>query len=311
MKYFYFLAFSIFLFSSCRPYKSTVEKPNQKTYEQFRGEQNIFSSNDGNIHYIDKGKGEVIVLLHGVPTSGWLYRNMIDGLVDNGYRVIVPDMLGYGASDSPKEYDLYSEEKHADRILDLMDDLQIKRWTQVMHDAGGLWTWELIKKQPDRITSLIILNTIIYENGFNPPIRFKPGFFARTAMWSYRNGISTNAMFHKLFKSGLIENKLNKIDVEGYKVSLLEGKTRGMYYFFSNTCNYLPDYSSIIKNLNIPKLLIWGKQDEFLVFNNMKNDVMTDLNLSEENIHLIEAKHFIQEEKPEEINTLILDFLKH
>jgi len=109
----------------------------------------------------------------------------------------------------------------------------------------------------------------------------------------------------------LIENKLNKIDIEGYKVPLLEGKTRGMYYFFSNTCNYLPDYSSIIKNLNIPKLLIWGKQDEFLVFNNMKNDVITDLNLSEENIHLIEAKHFIQEEKPEEINALILGFLKH
>jgi pimeloyl-ACP methyl ester carboxylesterase len=311
MKYFYFLALSIFLFSSCKPYKSTVEKPNQKTYSQFRDEQNIFSSTDGNIHYIDKGKGDVIVMLHGVPTSGWLYRNMIDELVDNGYRVIVPDMLGYGASDSPKGFEIYSEEKHADRFLNLMDSLKIEHWSQVIHDVGGLWTWELIKKQPDRITNLIILNTIIYESGFNPPIRFKPGFFARTAMWSYRNGISTNAMLNKLFKSGLIENNLNKIDVEGYKVPLLEGKTRGMYYFFSNTCNYLPDYSNIIKNLDIPKLLIWGKQDEFLVFDKMKKDIVKDLNLSEENIHLIDAKHFIQEEKPEEINTLILNFLKH
>ena len=300
------------LFSSCYPYKSTVSKPNQITYTQYRNEQKVFSSTNGNnIHYIDKGKGDVIVLLHGVPTSGWLYRNMIDDMVNNGYRVIVPDMLGYGASDSPKGYEVYSEENHAKRLLSLMDSLQVTHWTHIMHDAGGLWTWELIKQQPNRITNLIILNTIIYENGFNPPIRFKPGFFARTAMWSYRNGISTNAMLNKLFKSGLTKNDLNKIDFEGYKTPLIEGKTRGMYYFFTNTCNSLPNYNTVIKNLNIPKLLIWGKWDEFLVLSKIKEKVIKDLNLSEENIHIIEAKHFIQEEKAKEINNLILAFLKN
>jgi haloalkane dehalogenase len=170
---------------------------------------------------------------------------MIDQLSKN-YRVIAPDMLGFGSSDSPKGYDIYSEEKHASRLLDLMDALNVNNWTHVMHDAGGLWPWELFKKQPNRISKLVILNTIIYKEGFRPPIRFKPGIIAKTATWSYRNGITTNMMLNGLFKSGLTKNNLNKIDVEGYKKSLREGKTRAMYYFFSRTCNVLTDYSKVV-----------------------------------------------------------------
>jgi len=311
MKHFYFLLLCGFLLSSCKPYKSMLKKPNQITYSQFRSEQKTFSSTDGNISYIDKGKGKVIVLLHGVPTSGWLYRNMIDDLVVDGFRVIVPDMLGFGSSDSPKGYEIYSEENHAIRLLALMDFLQIEHWTQVMHDAGGLWTWELFKKQPNRITNLVILNTIIYEEGFDPPIRFKPGFFAKSAMWSYRNGISTNAMLRMLFKSGLTKNNLNKQDVEGYKTPLLENKTRAMYYFFSNTCNGLPDYKTIISKINIPTTVIWGENDSFLKWEPQRDSVIKDLKISSENIHLLNAKHFIQEEQPKKITKLILDFLKN
>ncbi|WP_415189552.1 alpha/beta fold hydrolase [Psychroserpens sp.] len=305
----YIFLLSVFLLSSCKAYKSKIIIPNQTTYSQFRNQQNVFKSVDGNIHYIDKGDGEVIVLLHGIPTSGWLYRKMIDELSQN-YRVIAPDMLGFGSSDSPKGYNIYSEEKHANRLLALMDALDVKNWIHVMHDAGGLWTWELFKKQPKRISKLVILNTIIYKEGFNPPISFKPGIIAKTAMWSYRNGISTNMMLNGLFKSGLTKNDLNKIDVEGYKKPLREAKTRAMYYFFSHTCNTLTDYSNVVSKIDIPVVVIWGKNDSFLKWNLQSNTVIKDLNISSDNIHLLDAKHFIQEEKPEQINTLILDFLK-
>ena len=305
----YAFLLSVFLLSSCSVYKSKDIKPNQITYSQFRNQQKIFKSVNGNIHFIDKGKGDVIVLLHGVPTSGWLYRNMIDELSQH-YRVIVPDMLGFGSSDSPKGYDIYTEENHAKRLLALMDSLNIKHWTHVMHDAGGLWTWELFKKEPNKISKLIILNTIIYEEGFDPPIRFKPGFFAKTAMWSYRNGITTNTMLRNLFKSGLTKNTLNKIDVEGYKKPLREGKTRAMYYFFSQTCNDLTDYSSLISKIDIPVSIIWGENDSFLKWNPQSQSVINDLKISSEHVHLINAKHFIQEEQPAQINSILLDFIK-
>lgn len=296
------------VFFSCKPYQSKMIKENQITYPMYREQQKSFNSKDGVIKYIDKGVGDVIVLLHGVPTSGWLYRKMIDEL-SKTHRVIVPDMLGFGSSDSPKGYSIYSEKKHADRLLALMDKLKIEKWTHVMHDAGGLWTWKLLKKQPNSIKNLVILNTIIYEEGFKPPIRLKKGFIARTAMWLYRNGITTNIMLKGLFKSGLNNNKLNKADVEGYKKPLKEGKTKGMYYFFTQTCNTLPDFSETLSSIDVPVLVIWGQTDKFLLLNPQKEKVIKDLNIYEKNIHLIDAKHFIQEEKPNAINTLILDFL--
>jgi pimeloyl-ACP methyl ester carboxylesterase len=118
-------------------------------------------------------------------------------------------------------------------------------------------------------------------------------------------------MLNGLFKSGLTKNNLNKIDVEGYKKSLREGKTRAMYYFFSRTCNVLTDYSKVVSKIDIPVAIIWGANDSFLKWKLQSDTVIKDLKISTDNIHLLDAKHFIQEEQPEKINTLILDFLKN
>jgi len=278
-------------------------------YTQFRKQQHALKSADGVIKYIDQGKGAVILLLHGVPTSSWLYRKMINELAMN-YRVIAPDMLGFGSSDSPPGYDIYEPVEHAKRLLGLMDSLEIKNWTHVFHDAGGLWTWELIKAASSRISNLIILNTIIYKEGFNPPIKLKKGLLTKFIMMLYRNGISTDSMLKGLFNGGLMENNLTKEELQGYKKPLIEGKTKSLYHFFSKTCQELPNYEDVIKNIDIPKLLIWGKHDSFLVFDKMKEKAIHDLQLEKSNIHMLDAKHFIQEEKPQIINRLILDFLK-
>ncbi len=278
-------------------------------YTQFRQRQKSFAGSQGVIKYTDKGQGDVIVLLHGVPTSSWLYRKMMDELALY-HRVIAPDMLGFGSSDSPNGYDIYEPKEHARRLLELMDYLGIKNWNHLFHDAGGLWTWELLAMAPSRIKKLIILNTIIYETGFKPPMKFKKGFLTRCIMAMYSNGITTNSLLKGLFNSALLKNTLTKEDLEGYKKPLLEGKTKGMYQFFSNTCYKLPDYKEVIKSIDIPKLLIWGKHDSFLIINNMLEEVISDLKLKSDNIHLLDAKHYIQEEEPIKINSLVLNFLK-
>jgi len=295
---------------SCKPYQNTTMRPEQITYKSFRESQKTFQSQDGNIAFIDKGEGPVILLLHGIPTSGWLYRKMIDPLVEAGYRVIAPDMLGFGSSDSPKGYEIYSEANHADRLLALMAHLNINSWNHVMHDAGGLWTWEMLQKEPSKVDKLVILNTIILEEGFDPPVRFRPGFAARTAMWSYRNGFTTNMMLKNLFKAGMKENTLNKEDINGYKTPLKEGKTRAMYYFFTQTCNELPDYRPVVRKLENRARVIWGKDDSFLKWLPQKAELKQDFKLTSADEHLLDAKHFIQEEKPEEVVQLIVDFLK-
>ncbi len=298
------------LIFSCKPYQNTKIRKNQITYEDFRADQRLYPTDDGLIKYIDEGKGPVIVLLHGVPTSGWIYRKMIKPLTESGYRVIIPDMLGFGSSDSPEGFELYNAENHAQRLLQLMKALGIESWTHVMHDAGGLWTWELMKQAPDKIEKLIVLNTIIYEEGFYPPVRMKPGGVAKTAMWAYRNGVTTNTLLKNLFKQGLKENTLNPLDIEGYKTPLLEGKTNAMYYFYSQTCNVLPDYSEVFENITIPVSIIWGIHDTMLQWPPQQTRVANALKVNSENIHFVDEKHFLQETKALEISYKIIDFLR-
>ncbi len=277
-------------------------------YSEFILTKKTFASSKGTIKYIDKGHGTVLLLLHGVPTSSWLYRKMVDELSQN-HRVIVPDMLGFGSSDSPKGYEIYEPKEHAKRILELMDFLKIDIWSHVFHDAGGLWTWELLKLSSKRIENLIILNSVIYEEGFKPPIRFKKGFLAKFVMKLYSYSLTNGILLNGLFNQSLVKNNLSKDDLMGYKTPLLEGKTEAMYHFFSNTCNDLPNYQEVIKSLSMPKLLIWGKHDKFLVIDEMMEKVKLDMSLEDSNINIIEAKHYIQEEKPVKINELILGFL--
>ncbi len=286
---------------------SSTQKINKKTYTAFRSEQKSFESKDGVLKYIDQGTSDrVILLLHGVPSSGWLYRKMIPLLVNKGYRVIAPDMLGYGNSDNPNGYELYDEEHHAKRLIALMDTLKIKNWHHVMHDAGGLWTWQIFKQAPNRITKLTVLNTIVYNEGFHPPIRMKKGFISKTAMWLYNNGVTTSGMLKMLFKEGLNDPKtLSEADVFGYKKPLLENKTKGMYYFFTQTCNSLQDYSSTFENISIPTQFIWGKNDNMLQIKPQLNLIKKGFKIEDKDIYMLDAKHFIQEEKPSEIVEII------
>ncbi len=282
-----------FLFIQCKAYQVN-SKRNEMEYNTYRIQQKFWNSPNGKIAYIDKGEGKPLLLLHGVPTSGWLYRKMIDPLVEKGYRVIVPDMLGFGNSDSPDGYDVYDKANHAKRIIGLMNYLNINNWHHVMHDAGGLWTWELFKQDPNKIYRLTILNTIIYKEGFNPPVNMKQGNMAKLAMWSYRN--FTQMSLKMLFKNGTDTIKMSKADIEGYAMPFKEGKTKALYKFFTTNTKSIPNYSSVIKQINIPTQVIWGINDTILLWNKDKELVIKDLKIKSENIHILNKNHFLQEE---------------
>jgi len=309
-KYFTLLIILSLISISCAGYKNLKEN-DPWDYSEFRNNQQFFSSNDGTLAYTDKGKGDVIVLLHGVPSSSWLYREMIDGLVNSGYRVIIPDMLGFGNSDNPDGYDVYSNKNHASRLLALMNALQIENWTQVVHDAGGVWTWELLKLDDSKITNLVMLNTILYDEGFNPPIRMKKGIFPKLGMWLYRNGLTADIMLGNFMNRALKDRKtLTKAEYDGYKTPIREGKTKGMYYFFTSIRKPFPQFETTLEAIKVPKLIIWGAQDKMLKLNTQEQQIISKMNVSPENIHKLNASHFLQEERAEKINQLIIDFLK-
>lgn len=307
-------AILFFWMSSCGTSVSPLA-PFGKSYDQFRSEQKSFSSAQGTMRYVDAGprSGRPVLLLHGVPTSSWLYRRVIEDLSSRGHRVIAPDMLGYGSSDSPSGYEIYNEKNHATRLLSLMDHLGIQSWNHVCHDAGGLWTQALVEKAPQRLKTLTLLNSVLLDTGFNPPVKMEPGLVAKTAMAGYRNSITNPVMTGALFRQGLEDCNLTDEDLKGFRQPLLEGKTDSLYYFFSNTCNTLPDYRSALAGVGkqgTPVQVIWGKKDDMLKWSPQSAEVQELLKISSNNIHLLNTNHFLQEEQPGRLSELIHGFIE-
>ena len=281
-------------------------------YDKYRKQLKAFNSTDGRMAYFDEGEGDVILLLHGVPSSSWLYRNISRALVEREYRVIAPDMLGFGASEKPKGYEIYSAENTGKRILELMAYLKIGKWHHVFHDGGGLWTWEMLQQSSDEVQCLVMLNAIVYQEGFKPPLRFDEGLVGKMYARLYSSRIGQAIVLNATFKNGVKDKKtITKTILEGYKKPLLKNGHWAMYYFFTQTCKAIEDYSSLHQSLDIPLSVIWGAADDILVWEEIEQAVTTNFKLlDKENIHILDAKHFIQEEKPEILSRLIETFVK-
>ena len=110
------------------------------------------------MHYVDEGAGDPVLLLHGEPTWGFLYRRMIPTLSKAG-RVIAPDLFGFGRSDKPRALEDYSYDSHYRSLERFTLELDLARLTLVVHDWGGPTGLRLAVSHPDRVEWLVILNT--------------------------------------------------------------------------------------------------------------------------------------------------------
>ena len=119
------------------------------------------------IHYIDEGPkdGQIIYLLHGEPTWSYLFRKMIPTLIDEGYRVIAPDMVGFGKSDKYISVDDYSHQMHVDKMTQLIIELDLKNITAHFHDWGGPVGLRVLAKEQNRFDRVIVSNTSLPATG--------------------------------------------------------------------------------------------------------------------------------------------------
>lgn len=115
------------------------------------------------MHYLDEGQKDarVALCLHGQPTWSYLYRKMIPGLVGAGYRVVAPDLFGFGRSDKPVDDAVYSFDFHRGSLIALIEALDLKRITLVCQDWGGLLGLTIPMDMADRFEALLIMNTAL------------------------------------------------------------------------------------------------------------------------------------------------------
>lgn len=116
---------------------------------------------DTRMHYVDEGGGDEIVLcLHGEPTWSFLYRRMIPPLARD-FRVVAPDMIGFGKSDKYAEQEDYSFQMHYDKLVGLIEALDLRNITLVCQDWGGLLGLTIAANHSDRFARLVVLNTFL------------------------------------------------------------------------------------------------------------------------------------------------------
>jgi pimeloyl-ACP methyl ester carboxylesterase len=124
------------------------------------------------IEYDVTGEGCPVVLLHGFPDSGRLWRHQTRALADSGFQVIVPDMRGYGRSDKPIAVEPYAMEALAGDVLAVMSDLGVDRAHVVGHDWGAAVAWGLAALAGERVDHLVALSV-------GHPATFWAGGFAQ------------------------------------------------------------------------------------------------------------------------------------
>ena len=127
-------------------------------------------------HYVDEGPrdAEVVVCLHGEPTWGYLYRNFIPSLAEH-YRVIVPDHMGFGKSETPQDR-IYTLKTHVENLEKFIDDLGLTDITFVCQDWGGPITGAYAIRHPERVKRLFLMNTLFGYGGATPPEEKTPWF---------------------------------------------------------------------------------------------------------------------------------------
>ena len=137
-------------------------------------EPRFFEGNGFRMHYVDEGKGDAIVCLHGEPTWGYLYRHFIPPF-SASHRVIVPDHVGFGKSETPQGRE-YSLKAHVDNFTGLIEALDLTNITLVLQDWGGLIGSAFALRNSNRVRRLFLLNTLTgYGNappGLTPWFQF-------------------------------------------------------------------------------------------------------------------------------------------
>ena len=258
--------------------------------------------NGARVHYVDEGEGRILLLLHGNPTSAYLYRELIAEL-SHDYRVIAPDYPGFGQSSAPTDYG-YTAQEQADTILSFFDRLKLDEVVVMVQDWGGPIGFNLVQQRPDRFAGLVIGNTWAWplqgQRRFEVFSWFMGGPIGK---WLNKNH---NGVLHMFLQRGMAQS-LSVEEYAGYFHPFTEGERSAVTIFPRELITATPFLASVEKGMpglvSYEALIVWGEQDfafqetERLRFEAYFPRHHTEL--------LAGAGHFIQDDAADEIAVAI------
>ncbi|GAC1392506.1 MAG: alpha/beta hydrolase [Ktedonobacteraceae bacterium] len=258
---------------------------------------------------IDRGSGPAVLLIHGWPDSVYLWRHQIPVLVDAGYRVIVPDLPGFGQSDRPTEVNAYKVRAILGYLKSILATLGVERVRIVGHDWGAGIAWFFTTNFPTEVEQLVALSVghpiAAREDGLKQ--WEKHWYF----LWFLFPGVveaafprNNWALFREfLHDQGDIEHYIEDLSRPGALAATLN-----MYRANVSPTGIGAD-APALPPIQCPTLGIWGSEDFSMSESQMQNSGKYVKGLWQ--YERIEgAGHWLSTEVPERINTLLLDFLR-
>jgi len=275
--------------------------------------------NGWRMHYVDEGTGNPVVLLHGNPTWGFLYRDFVEPLMRAGYRVVIPDMIGFGLSEKPSREEAHSLDGHIANLTALLRQLDLHGATLVCHDWGGPTGLGFALSNPGRVAALVVMITWAWPR---PPAEFHTRIFPWRMMHAplvgpYLLGRHNALAGRGIYLSVVDREKFRKRAQHAYEWVLPDPTARLLTWTWPRwipldaTSQALERFNWLEKELavcRLPTMIVWGREDD--VFDHATFSArFKQLLPHAEGPHLVTGRHFLQEDSGPEIAALIVEFL--
>jgi pimeloyl-ACP methyl ester carboxylesterase len=256
-----------------------------------------------------------VVLLHGFPTSSYMFRDLIPQLA-NSYHVIAPDHLGFGFSDAPAAADFdYTFDALTSLTGHLLDQLGVDRYAIYVQDYGAPIGWRLALRNPEAITAIVTQSGNGYDEGF------VESFW--TTVWDYQReqtpateaAIRTALTIESIkwqYVTGVSDETLVSPDTWTHDAALVNrpGNDEIQLRLFLDYATNAPMYPALhdyLRTSEVPVLAVWGKGD--LIFG-PDGARAFERDAKDAEIHLIDGGHFLLESAGQQVADLMVSFLQ-
>ena len=258
--------------------------------------------------HLDEGEGDPVVFFHGEPTWSFLWRKVIPPVRDAGYRCIAPDYAGFGRSDKPTDIGWYTYDRHVQLMSALLEELDVRDATAVVHDWGGPIGLRLAVEHPDRFKRIVIMET----GPFTGRQKMSDAWLA------FRDFVRNNEDMPVgfLVKGGCKEDPGDEV-IAAYDAPYPQPAAKAGARAFPLILPTEPDapgaaegkaVADALREDERPALVLWADSDPILPFS-VGERVSSELNFPPPR-PVENASHFLQEDAGPEIGATVADWLR-
>jgi len=290
--------------------------------------RNIDIGDGLHLHTVEAGEGPLVVLCHGFPELGFSWRHQLEPLAAAGYRVAIPDMLGFGDSSRPDDVGAYAADRLGAGLLALVEALGESRAVFVGHDWGASVVWHLAHAQPDRVNGVAGLSVPYAPPAPAPPTeifrrRIGDDFYI---VWFQQPGVADAALSEdvrrtlmtpevwtadwaardeELRRAAWMSDDELQVYIDAFTRT---GFTGGLNYYRNIDRNWEIATAIGDPQVHVPAMFLTGSRDPVVRFmpSDRLREFVPDLRV-EVTVH--GAGHWVQQQRPDEVNAALLEFL--